>query len=309
MTHSIIDSYRGTVKRFPGLHQRLYRIGSGYALPVLERVAGFHTPADDPLSFRWRLVFGLHERETVAVIRKLARRGHTALDLGAHVGYYTRLLARRVGRSGRVIAFEPHPRQFELLAGNLRGCANVQLVRKAAAASSGTATLFDALPETASSSLARRDDRASWCATHVQGRELAPRLRGDFTPRDYVVETVTIDQHLSAAGIDHVDFVKIDVEGAEMAVLQGMATTLASSTPMAMVMELNPETLGAFHCSPQSLLRDLRRHAFDLYTIEDVVKPLPLAQEDQLIDGLLNQQPGAHANLVCLRGYLPSVLE
>ena len=309
MTHSIIDSYRGTVKRFPGLYQWLYRIGSGYALPVLERVARFHTPADDPLSFRYRLVCGLHERETVAVIRRLVQRGHTALDLGAHVGYYTRLLARRVGRRGRVIAFEPHPRQFELLAGNLRGRANVQLVRKAAAASSGTATLFDALPETASSSLARRDDRASWCATHVQGRELAPRLRGGFTPRDYIVETVTIDQHLSAAGVEHVDFVKIDVEGAEAAVLQGMTTTLAGSKPMAMVMELNPETLGAFRYTPQALLRDLRSFEFDLYTIEEVVKPLPLAQEQDLVDRLLNQQPGAHANLVCLRGYLPCVLE
>ena len=312
MTHSLprtfLRSYRTTLKRFTGLHRQLYRFGSAFALPALERLSGFRTPADDPLEFRCRLLFGLHERETAAVIRRLARPGATALDLGAHVGYYTRLLSRCVGPQGRVIAFEPHPRQYELLVANLRGRANVRAVRKAAAASSGAATLFDALPETASSSLVRRSDRAHWCATHVQGRELAPRLRDGFTPKAFAVETVAIDQWLSEAGVDHVDFVKIDVEGAEATVLHGMSATLSGSRPMAMVIELNPETLSAFQSSPQELLGNLRSFQFDLYTIEEEVKPLPTSLEGKMVGQLLGQQPGAHANLLCLRGLRPSVL-
>lgn len=294
---------RTTLKRFSGLHRRLYRLGSGYAVPAVERLMGFHTPVDDPLWFRWGLLFGLHERTTAAVMGQVVQPGHTALDLGAHVGYYTRLLSKRVGRSGRVVAFEPHPRQFELLVANLRGTDNVELVRKAAGSSAGTATLFDDLPETASASLAPRDSRASWCATHVQGRELAPRLTGGFVPRHYVVETVTVDAYLAAAGIDRVDFLKIDVEGAEAAVLEGMDRTINRSRRMAMVVELNPETLSSFHRTPQDLLQRLRGYGFAIHTIEDAVSPLPVAMEGRMVDRLLGQQPGAYVNLLCLRGY------
>jgi FkbM family methyltransferase len=297
---SVLGAYRAIARRFPGLHLLLYRLGEGYVLPMLEWLSGFRTLPDDPMWFRSQLVFGTYERETAAVIRKLVRHGHIALDLGAHVGFYTRLLGRRVGDRGRVIAFEPHPVHFDLLAANVQHLDNVQLVRKAASSSVGIATLFDALPDTGGSSLAPREHNAG----PLQQRFLAPRIRTEFVPRRYEVQTVTVDQVLSEAGVDHVDFVKIDVEGAEPAALRGMAVTISRSIPMAMVIELNPSTLKLFQCTPQGLLECVREYDFDIYTIGEGVKPLTTDVQEQVIHELRN----GHINLLCMRGYEPSVL-
>jgi FkbM family methyltransferase len=303
-----IESFRTAVKRAPQLHRRLYGFGSRYAIPLLERLMGFRTPAVDPLWLRGQFLLGGHETETRTLIKRLVRRGHTVLDLGAHVGYFTKLLSARVGRFGRVIAFEPHPQTFDLLAGNMSKADNVQLVGKAVGSSRGTATLHDMLCDTTSSSLGRPQQRASWCATHVQGRELSPRLSAGFTPRDYTVEIVTVDEVLSEAGVDCVDFIKMDIEGAELAALRGMAATLTRSRRLAIVVEFNPSTLSLFDCTPQELLEHLRRYEFAIFTIGSVLNPLTPTLEESVIDHLLNQQPGAHLNLLCLRGYEASEL-
>jgi len=65
------------------------------------------------------------------LLRRLIKEGQVVVDVGAHIGYYTVLLARMVGK-GRVFAFEPEPSNFSLLAKNveINGCKNVVLVKK-----------------------------------------------------------------------------------------------------------------------------------------------------------------------------------
>ena len=72
----------------------------------------------------WRrfrgLVYGNWEPEVSAVVRSVLQEGMTAIDIGGHIGYYTLLLAKCVGKSGRVFSFEPDPMTFESLQRSVR---------------------------------------------------------------------------------------------------------------------------------------------------------------------------------------------
>lgn len=61
------------------------------------------------------------EHESLAWCRRVVQPGVTVVDAGAHIGYYTRLLAEMVGPSGRVLAFEPHPESVAVLRRNVAG--------------------------------------------------------------------------------------------------------------------------------------------------------------------------------------------
>ncbi len=139
--------------------------------------------------------------------------GMVAFDVGANLGYYTLLFADRVGINGKVIAIEPNPSTFALLQEtvSLNGYdRNTTLVQAAATdRSEGEIELFVPFGEPKNATVA------------TDGGERAAELRVS-------VPVVSID-HLSA-GQQRVDFLKIDVEGAEQAVLAGMTETSPASS-------------------------------------------------------------------------------
>jgi len=142
----------------------------------------------------------------------------TVLDVGAHHGYYALLASRRVGNSGRVFAFEPSPRERRKLGWHLRWnhCSNVEIIDGAMGARAGQAELFVAAGrETGCNSLR------------------PPAVRG--TPKKVSVPVDTLDDFLSRRGVEHVDFLKLDVEGAELSVLGG-AENLFSRAPRPVVL-------------------------------------------------------------------------
>ena len=116
-----LQLYRKTLKRIRPAHRAMHRLMRGLVLPGLERATDFKTIADDPFWFRLELLTGQHETETRRTLERLAQPGMVALDIGAHIGYHSRLLARRVGADGRVIALEPHPDTCQTLRHNTRG--------------------------------------------------------------------------------------------------------------------------------------------------------------------------------------------
>jgi hypothetical protein len=68
-----------------------------------------------------QILFGRYEHEVVTVYKCLLNEGMTVIDIGANIGYHTRLFSRLVGPTGRVYAFEPDPECFEILAHNVAG--------------------------------------------------------------------------------------------------------------------------------------------------------------------------------------------
>lgn len=254
--------YRRTLKRVRPVHAALHWLLNRSLIPLLERTQRFSTMPDDPFWFRLELLTGRHERETRAQLQRLMLPGQTVLDIGAHVGYYSRLASRLVGKRGRVIAFEPHPRNHAVLRRNVGARKNVTLLQVALAEEEGTAELYDYLMMSASGSLHYDESLRDVQLAQVSERDIAPRIEGQFQPQKYTVRTAAVDDLLAELGVEQVHVVKMDIEGAEMGALRGMKATIARSPQLALVMEYNPLGLRAFGHDPAAALQEVLAMGF-----------------------------------------------
>lgn len=246
--------YRKTVKRIRPAHRAIHRFLGIALLPGLERASDFQTIREDPFWFRLELLTRQHEVGTRRLLRQLVQPGMVVLDVGAHVGYFTRLFSRWTGASGRVIALEPHPGTHQALRQNTRKLPNVTALRLAASEAEGSAELFDYLLMSASGSLHYDETLARQQQSQMGAGDMAPRRQTGFEPQRYRVRTVALDDCLAELGLERVDVVKMDIEGAELAALRGMRGLIADSPGLALVMEYNPCALRAFGHAPIAAL-------------------------------------------------------
>lgn len=272
------DVYINTLRRNKLIHQSLYWIAQKILLPVWESALDFRTPPDDPLPIRFSMLSGEYEKETVRLVKRLVKPGAIALDIGAHVGYYTRILARAVGSSGLVFAFEPHPETSQLLIKNTRRFRNVTVLRIAAADKEGVLTLYDGQLETGRSGLCDLEEYRQYIKQ--LSVEFTPRARQGYPFRSFRVKACPVEQCLSELGITSVDFVKIDIEGAEMKAFEGMKRLFSASPNLVMVMEFNPRLLQAFGVSPREVIEALRSYGFtSIEAIYETTKRIEKADE------------------------------
>lgn len=256
--------YRKTLKRIPLLHRVAHWLSIHVLFPILEQVAGFRTMPDDPFWFRLELLTGRHEPETTARLRGILQPGMTMLDIGAHVGYYTRMASEIVGQGGRVVAFEPHPRNHAFLTRNTAQRPNVTLLQVALAEQEGTAELHDYLMMSASGSLHYDETlRQVQLSQKRSDVDFAPRLGKDFQPQTFTVRTAPVDALLADLQIERVDVIKMDIEGAEMGALRGMRETIRRSPRLSLVMEYNPLGLQAFGNQPEAALQEVLALGFE----------------------------------------------
>lgn len=163
-----------------------------------------------------------------AMVRHLSP-GGVLYDIGANVGFFSLLGARLVGRDGRVYAFEPVPENGDAVELNARlnGLDTISVTRRAVGRAAGRARLQIV-----------RD--ASWSKLEQYGSH--PEVT------DVVeVDVVAIDDLVRAGELRPPTVVKVDVEGAELAVLEGMQETLAKHRPV-LICELHdtqPEFVAA----------------------------------------------------------------
>ena len=146
------------------------------------------------------------------------RQGMVAFDVGAHIGEYTVLFGSAVGSGGWVHAFEPDPRVLPFLR------ENVEINHLANVTVNGVA-LADR--KAAESFTPRSDATASGLTRFSQPDET----------RTLPVPTTTIDAYVEENGIGALDAIKIDVEGAELAVLKGAVRTLQVLRPGLLLVE------------------------------------------------------------------------
>lgn len=275
---AIRNTYINTFRRSRLVHRTLYRIARTILFPTWERIRAFHTHPDDPLSLRFSMLSGGYEKETVRLVKTLIKPGMVVLDIGAHVGYYTRIFSKLVGGQGRVIAFEPHPETFRLLTWNCSTLNNVTTLEIAAADEEAILTLYDGQLETGMSGLRHLGEYKEW--TKQLSTEATPRALKGYPLRFFSVRARPVDQCLSELGIMSADFVKMDIEGAEIRAVKGMQKLLAASS-LIMVMEFNPRLLQSFGVSPQEAIRTLRSYGFaSIEVIDKVLKPIDEETEE-----------------------------
>ena len=199
-------------------------------------------------------------------VQHLLREQMTVIDAGAHQGFYTMLASKRVGRSGRVYAFEPSPRQQRWLRLHLKlnRCDNVTVESFALADGQGESTLFEAL------------GRDTGCSSLRQ-----PVVEDPVRP--VPVQTITLDRYLELRSIPRVDFVKLDVEGAELAVLKGADRLLQQPRRPVFLIETQDLRTRTWGYSTSAIYDFLAARAYRWFCVQTdgALAPCPRARHHQ----------------------------
>nr|CAD62205.1 Ata11 protein [Saccharothrix mutabilis subsp. capreolus] len=216
--------------------------------------------------------WGWWEPGTVELMRRMVTPGSLVFDVGAHVGYYTTLLADLVGPTGRVHAFEPHPGNFQAMRGNTEALPNVTITNTAVADGAGARPL------------------------HFSGNTGRHSLfRTEFTGeagRAVEVPTTTLSEYWERLGRPRVDLIKVDVEGAEPLVIAGARELLAANPDVLVITEYYPRNLRWGGSDEHHYLELLRRSGLTCQTIDD---------DGGLRPDLPSLQGDDYVNLLCRR--------
>jgi len=187
-------------------------------------------------------------------VRLLTKPGDTVFDLGANFGLFTRFLSESVGRGGRVFSFEPTEDMFSVLENNCArlGLANTAIFRTALSDRTGTSEMV--IPVREDGSLNHYE------ATLASEAEPAP---GGKT---ILVETSTLDDFCRHHGVGRVHFIKCDVEGHELEVLEGARQTLSHHRPTLLI-EVNDPLDAGGHGS--RVLEKVRELDYEVLTLRE----------------------------------------
>ena len=248
---------RQLLRRVPRGRYRLLDLlapASGQVVAALAQDLGgarFDADLSDALS-REVCFTGIYEPPVTRVFQRHLRRGGTAIDVGANWGYFTLIAAAACGSAGAVTALEPDPRHVAMLTGNIarNRLANVRALHAAASAAEGTVTLVGYDDEEANRGVSRvtADGEATGTGRHFE------------------VRAVTVDG--LTGGLPAIDLVKIDVEGAEDLVLQGMQAGLAAQRYRAILLELHPALLRNRGVDPDACVGRLLGAGYRGWTID-----------------------------------------
>jgi len=195
---------------------------------------------------------GKFEKAEWHFVNRFLKKGMAVVDIGAHHGFYTILCSKKVGSTGRVVAFEPSPGEQRKLSFNLKlnHCKNVKIEPYALGGQSGKATLFV-----------------------IKGRDTAfNSLRPpavSIPTQEVDVSTIRLDDYLRSLCLDKVDFIKIDAEGAELEILQGARNLLMKESSPVMMIEVSDERTRPWGYSSAAIYDFLARQGYTWFSVTD----------------------------------------
>jgi len=230
------------------------------------------------------IILGGFENAECAFVERFLRPGMIVLDIGAHHGFYTLLGSKKVGSTGRVLAFEPSPRERKRLRRHIwfNQCKNVTVWECALGRAEGNADLFV-----------------------VDGAEtgfnsLRPPNASQPT-KTLSVRVATLDDCLSREGIERVDFVKMDVEGAEIEVLNGATRLLDRHPRPALMCEVQDIRTTPWGYPAKAIVDFLRQRGFQWFSLSDDDELIPVASVETEFDGNYIAIPEERIFEVCRR--------
>ncbi len=223
------------------------------------------------------------------LFRELIAPGMVVIDVGANIGYFSLLASTLVGSGGCVHAFEPDPVNCGLLRKNVRmnHASNIKVVQAALSNNNEPLQLF--------LNSDNKGDHRIWEATG----EARTRIS---------VKAMTLDQYLNETGTAP-KFIKIDVQGAEGYVLDGMKDTLAQSALSYLILEFWPEALRKCQTDPQRLIKQIADAGFTIRVVADdqllgknvvINESFSSANAQGLID-IADAAPYRQIDLICVR--------
>src|SRR5207245_472560 len=220
------------------------------------------------------LIYNEFEEMERKFVKKLLRRDMTVVDVGAHHGLYTLLASKRVGWDGHVIAIEPSPRECVRLEKHLRmnRCSNTELVPCALGENPGEEDLYLV------------DGEQDWCNSLRRPAVSEPI----HTVR---VPVRRLDDVLAESGVSKVDFVKLDVEGAELSVLYGAMKLLHRESRPAILAEVRDTRTQPWGYAAREILQFLARMDYRWFAIAAKGALVPISCDQASYDANLVALP------------------
>ena len=245
---------------------------------TLVRSSGFsiYVPEDD-VAVGQHVKRDAYEPDVTAVFRARLRPGMHVLDVGANIGYYTMLSASLVGPTGSVTAIEPNPSCIKLLEASRRanGFAHVTPLQVAAGRDRGLLVLH---------------------GSHSNAMTSAPPDDAAALVRSTTVPSFRIDDLVPAD--KKIDFIKIDVEGAEHNALSGAAALIRRCRPT-IVSEFSPYTMpGISGVDGRQYLRSLLEFGYSMWVIAGGGALRPCGTDPEKVMAAFDQSGVDHIDIL-----------
>jgi FkbM family methyltransferase len=201
-----------------------------------------------------------------SIMRKIVREGEVVFDIGANIGLHTVLLSKLIGPSGRLCVFEPNGELLPQLELTVKGLKNATLHPFALSNKSETAALF--VPEDA----AEMGSLANW----TSGRDDLGRIR------TLDCEVRRIDDLIESGTIPQPNFIKCDVEGAELLVFQGGLKALNRDDAPVIMFEANVYNAIGFGLKIDDAKNFLANLTLPTYSFYEIQEDGSLTQNDEM---------------------------
>lgn len=251
---------------------------------ALARVMRFSFPRNYIRRWKLDMLCRSYERHTVALFKRIVKPGMTVIDIGAHIGYFTRLFSEHVKTNGRVYAFEADDENFILLEQNTRMLKNVTREKLALTDTVGRTDFY------------HYDDKSGAHST-------LPNVPLPFLKKKVTVNASTLDSWVARNGIRRVDIIKMDIEGGESAALRGMRETLARTNIF--VTEFAPAWIEAAGHTPREFLRSIEDAGFSISAITDAgpvdIHSMSKQEWDRIFPARTDGSHSEFVNLYCMR--------
>ena len=226
-------------------------------------------------------IYGIWEPIETDFVRNTIKNNEVVLDIGANIGYYTLILAKLVGDGGQVFCFEPEPNNFQKLKKNIEKnkyqnvvCENIAISNK-----NGEIQLY----------LSERS-----IGQHKIYNSDA------VSEKSITVKTSSLDNYFKNNKLrEKISFIKIDIEGAEFFVLDGMQTILKNNKKLKILLEFDPNQIKDSGTTSNDLLNLLNGEGFEFFFVNQKKHEFEKCDVNFLINNFVRK--GKTTNLLCIR--------
>jgi len=208
----------------------------------------------------------VYEPLEIELIRKEIKLNDFVIDVGAHIGYHTLNMAKCVGKTGKVFSFEPEPENFSILKKNVQVNEYQNIITKNKAVGSSNNKII--LYTSQNHSGIHRMYPSKSCQNQIE------------------IECVKLDDYFKKNNfLDKIKLLKIDVEGAELNVLQGSKEILSKNKNLSIFLEFVPKHIMECGMVPNDILNFLQSYEFKIFCINEHENRIdPISNEKEILN-------------------------
>jgi FkbM family methyltransferase len=203
-------------------------------------------------------LFDYFDQEGIDCVKKNLKNGDVFLDVGANIGAYALIASKIVGETGKVLCFEPVTSTFNHLKENveLNGLSNIQIEQKALMESPQNIEIhIGDISNTGTSSIVNKVENES---------------------KSEMIEAIVFDDQFK--DLDRIDFIKMDIEGAEYSALKGMKNSIQKHLPKILI-EISDDILKNATYTSKELIEFIINLGYEQFGINESGEKIPLSEQ------------------------------